>query len=87
MPSGRAGSGTSVVSSRPVTHDGEGGASTGSRQPCSVHALLNGVNTLNGVPAPEVTRPGATAYGEPVRTSSMPASASAASTSRSRWWP
>ena len=60
------------------------GASTGARQPWSAHARLNGVNTAYGVPSALVTRPGATAYGDPVRTSSMPCSASASLDRRGR---
>ena len=48
-----------------------------SRQPCSAQARRNGVNTRNGSPSALRTRPGATAYGEPVRTSSRPSAASA----------
>ena len=56
----------------------------GARQPWSAQARLNGVNTLNGSPLPFLTRSGATAYGDPVRTISAPASASAFSTFSSR---
>ena len=73
----------SVVSSRP-SHSGLPGRSTGARQPWSAQAREYGVKTLNGSPVPVVTRPGATAYGEPVRTSSIPASARARSTAASR---
>ena len=44
--------------------------------------LENGVKTWYGVPSSLVTRPGATAYGDPVRTSSMSCSASAARPAR-----
>ena len=74
---------SSVCSSR-VSHETPVGVSTGPRQPWSAHAREKGVNTLYGSPEPLRTRPGATAYGEPVRTSSMPASARAFSTSSSR---
>ena len=42
------------------------------------------MKTWYGVPSPLVTRPGATAYDDPVRTSSMSCSARAASTRSSR---
>ena len=61
--------------------------SAGWRQPCSAQARRNGVNTLNGSPSDLRTRPGATAYGEPVRTSSRSSSASALATASSRGGP
>ena len=51
---------------RPTAPRGRG---AGAAQPWSSHAPRNGVNTWNGVPPCVVRRPGATAYGEPVRTS------------------
>ena len=73
----------SVVSST-ATKSTPRGASTGPRQPWAAQALLYGVNTAYGVPSSLVTRPGATAYGDPVRTSSTSCSASARATASSR---
>ncbi len=61
--------------------------SAGLRQPCSAQARRNGVNTRNGSPSPLRTRPGATAYGEPVRTSSRPSAARPLATASSRRLP
>ena len=83
MPAGSEGSGRSRCSSR-LSQCTSVGASTGARQPCSAQALEYGVKHPVGVTGAVVTRPGATAYGDPVRTSSMPCSASARSTASSR---
>ena len=58
------------------------GRRAGAAQPWSSHAPRKGVNTWNGVPPCVVSRPGATAYGEPVRTSGTSSTRSTASSRR-----
>ena len=78
-PAGRPASAAGPASSRV-----DASVSAGLRQPCSAQARRNGVNTRNGSPSALRTRPGATAYGDPVRTSSRPSAASALATASSR---
>ena len=68
----------------PVSHGTSRGRGAGARQPCSRQARANGVNTWKGVPSRLVTRPGVTAYGEPVRTSGTSPRACSTAASRSR---
>src|SRR5215212_6177102 len=78
------GAGGGVSERRPVVHGTTSARGAGARQPCSRQARAKGENTLNGVPSPLVTRPGVTAYGEPVRTRGTPPSAFSTASSRSR---
>jgi hypothetical protein len=64
-----------------------GGAVAGSAQLCSRQARENGVNTRYGAPSWVRTRPGPTAYGEPVGTQSIPRSVSLPRTASSRRTP
>ena len=77
IPSGSAGSGISVVSSSSSQRGPGRGVDRAAPAVVGPGPRERREDAGTGSPEPLVTRPGATAYGEPVRTSSMPCSASA----------